>query len=85
MHVKQTQIKVSIPAQLKDYLESRAARFGMPVAGYVRHLIIKDVEYMESPSYRASEKVEKAYEKALKEKHKAVTISGPMDKFLDSL
>ena len=85
MLTKQTQIKLNLPVQLKDYLESRAARFGMPIAGYVRHLIVKDVEDMEYPVYQASEKVEKAYEKAVKERGKAVTVKGTFGKFLDSL
>lgn len=85
MLTKQTQIKLNLPVQLKDYLESRAARFGMPIAGYVRHLIVKDVEDMEYPVYQASDEIEKAYEKAMKEKDKAVTVSGNMGEFLDSL
>lgn len=85
MITKQTQIKLNIPVQLKDYLESRAARFGLPIAGYVRHLIVKDVEDMEYPVYQASERVEKAYEKAMKEKDKAVVVKGDIGDFLDSL
>ncbi|OGL59628.1 hypothetical protein A2752_00850 [Candidatus Uhrbacteria bacterium RIFCSPHIGHO2_01_FULL_46_23] len=85
MLTKQTQIKLNIPLQLKDYLESRAARFGMPIAGYVRHLIVKDVEEMDYPTYRASEEVEKAYEKAMKEKDKSILVKGDIGDFLDSL
>jgi len=85
MLTKQTQIKLNISLQLKDYLESRAARFGMPIAGYVRHLIVKDVEDMEYPTYQTSDRVEEVYKKAVKEKDKAVTITGDMSDFLDSL
>ena len=85
MLTKQTQIKLNIPLQLKDYLESRAARFGMPIAGYVRHLIVKDVEEMDYPTYRASEEVEKAYGKAMKEKDKSILVKGDIGDFLDSL
>jgi Txe/YoeB family toxin of Txe-Axe toxin-antitoxin module len=35
--------KEDLPIQLKEYLESKAGRFGMPLAGYIKHLILKEV------------------------------------------
>ena len=84
MLTKQTQIKLNIPFQLKKYLESRAARFGLPVAGYVRHLIVKDVEDMEYPTYQASEKIEKTAKKAMKEIEKSIAVND-IEEYFDNL
>lgn len=84
MITQQTQIKLNLPRQLKDYITSRASRFGMPVASYVRYLIIKDVEDMEYSVYKASDRVEKLAEEAMKKKDKSVAVKD-IDKFFDSL
>jgi len=67
MNTLQTQIKINIPVNMKDFLESKASRFGMPLAGYIKHLILKDIEDMDYPTYQASEATEKAYKKAVGE------------------
>lgn len=85
MITEQSQIKITLPLKLKEYLESRATRFGLPISGYIKHLIVKDVEYMDYPIYQASERVEKAYEKAIKEKDKAFKVKGNIGDFLDRL
>lgn len=87
MITQQTQIKLNIPVALKEFLESKAQKFGMPVATYVKHLILKDVEDMEYPVFELSEKSEKALQKALKEKDRAITIKSKdeLDKFFKNL
>lgn len=67
MNTAQAQIKVNIPVNMKEYLESKANKFGMPIAGYIKHLILKDIEDMDYPTYQASEVTEKAYKKAMEE------------------
>lgn len=67
MNTQQAQIKLNIPVTMKDYIESKAHKFGMPVAAYIKHLILKDIENMDFPIYQASEETEKAYKKALEE------------------
>lgn len=67
MNTTQAQIKVTIPSTMKEYLESKANKFGMPIAGYIRHLILKDIENMDYPTYQASFETEKSYEKAINE------------------
>jgi len=61
------QLKVTLPAALYDYLESRAQRFGLAMATYVKHLVIKDVEDMDLPTYKMSSKTEAVALKALKD------------------
>lgn len=74
MITQQSQVKVNLPIQLKHYLESKAGRFGMPMAGYIKYLILKDVSDQGYPVFSASEKTEKAYEKAQKEEEKGTLV-----------
>lgn len=74
MITHQAQIKLNISITLKDYLESKARKFGLPVAGYVKHLILKDVEEMEYPVFKASDRTIRRAKKALKERSKAVEV-----------
>jgi len=55
------------------------------MSAYLRHLIIANVEDMEYPVYQASELVEKKYEQAIREKDKAVKVTGDIGEFLDNL
>lgn len=84
MITQQTQIKLNLPLALKEFLESKAQRFGMPIAAYVKHLIIKDVENMEYPTFEASDKTIKAYKKALRDKDKAIEVTD-VDEFFKHL
>jgi predicted DNA-binding protein len=78
MNTIQTQIKVNLPVTMKDYLESKANKFGMPIAGYIKHLILKDIEDMDYPTYQASEATEQAYKKAMEE-HAAGNLTNVKD------
>ena len=84
MITPQAQIKVNLPVQLKEYLESKANKFGMPLAGYIKHLILEDVADMDYPEYEASERTIKRAKKALKEKNKSVVVKD-IDKFFNNL
>lgn len=75
MITQQTQIKLNLPLALKEHLESRARKFGMSLAAYLRHLILKEVEEMEYPTFEASERTEKKARKALKEKDKSILVT----------
>lgn len=66
MITQQAQIKLNLPLALKEFLESKASRFGMPLAGYIKHLMLKDVEDMQYPTFEASDRTIRAYKKAMK-------------------
>jgi len=86
MNTTQAQIKINIPLTMKGYLESKANKFGMPLAGYIRHLILKDIENMDYPTYQASEETEIAYEKAVEEHVSGKTIKvKDIDTFFEEL
>lgn len=84
MITQQTQIKLNLPLALKEYLESKASKFGIPLAAYIRHLMLKDIENMDYPIYEASDKTIKAYKNALKEEDKAIEVKD-VDKFFENL
>ncbi len=87
MITQQAQVKLNLPLALKDFLESKASKFGMPLAGYIKHLILKDVADMEYPTFEASDRTIKAYKRALRNKDKAVTFKNidELDKYLNNL
>ena len=86
MNTSQAQIKVNIPLPMKDYLESKAGKFGMPLAGYIKHLILKDIEDMDYPKYQASVATEKAYKKAIEEQDAGKTTKvADVDSFFENL
>ena len=86
MNTTQAQIKVNLPLSMKDFLESKASKFGMPIAGYIKHLILKDIEDMDYPLYQASGKTEEAYKKAVAEFEAGKTLKvKDIDTFFEEL
>lgn len=81
MLTQQSQIKINLPLVLKEFLESRANRFDMPIASYVRHLILKDVSEIDFPSFKISNSSEEKAKKALSEKNKSITVTNVEDYF----
>ena len=81
MNTQQAQIKINLPLSLKEYLESKAGKFGIPLAGYIKHLILKDVEDMDFPTFEASDKTIQAYKKAIQEKDNAIEAESIEDLF----
>lgn len=75
MNTAQVQLKVSLSQQLSDLLKSKAQRLGVPVTQFVKHLIIKELEEEEYPTFEASEETIQAAKKAIKERHKAIKVT----------
>lgn len=84
MITQQAQIKLNLPLALKDYLESKASKFGMPLAGYIKHLILKDVADMEYPTFEASERTIKKAKAALENRDKSILVED-VDTFFKNL
>lgn len=86
MITQQAQIKLNLPLALKEYLESKANKFGMPIAAYVKHLIMNDVKDMQYPEFELSERSEKAYKRALKAQKEGKLVSvDNIDEFFKNL
>lgn len=81
MITQQAQIKLNLPLALKDYLESKASKYDMPLAGYLRHLILTDVADMEYPTFNMSARSEKIAQKALQDQSKAIKVSNLSEYF----
>lgn len=84
MITQQAQIKINLPLALKEYLESKANKFGMPLAGYIKHLMLKDVEDMEYPIFEASDRTIRKAKEALKNKDKSILVED-IDEFFKNL
>ena len=67
MNSQQVQLKISLSDQLNGLLQSKAARLGIPVTQFVKHLIIKEVQTEEYPTFRMSKRTEKRARKALED------------------
>lgn len=74
MRTQQAQIKINLPIQLKEFIESKAQKYGLPLAQYIKHLIVKDVADLKYPEYQASQETERLAKKALKERNKSVRV-----------
>ena len=79
-----TQIKVSLPVELKDFLASKSNRYGLTLSTYVKHLILKDVSDLAYPTFKASKQVEESYSEAIRNKDKAIVVED-LDVFFDNL
>lgn len=70
----QIQLKLSLSEQLNRLLQSKAARLGLPVTQFVKHLIIKEVGDEDYPVFQMSKRTEKKIEQALKDVDKATEV-----------
>ena len=62
-----TQLKVTLPLNLFDYLQAKTQKFGLSMSAYLKYLIIEDVKDMKIPEFTMSESTEKTALKALKD------------------
>ncbi len=84
MSTNVTQIKVSLPDPLYDYLSSKAGKFGLTLSSYVKNLIINDVKDMDYPVYQVSKRTEEVYKKGLAERDQAIEV-GDIDAYFKTL
>lgn len=81
-----TQIKITLPEELYLHLKSKAEKFGLNLASYIRHLVINDVKDIEIPVFKMSEKREKIALKALDDYKSGKTkVRDDIDKYLADL
>lgn len=67
MNTTQIQLKVSLSQQLSDLLQSKASRLGVPVTQFVKHIIIKEVEREDFPTFQMSERTEQKIKEAMED------------------
>jgi len=86
MQTQTSQIKLTLPVHLKDFLQSKAVRLGLPLASFIRYVLIKEVETEGYPVFQASESTEKAYQGALRDYKEGKTVKvKDIDKFFQRL
>lgn len=84
--VTQIQLKISLSDHLYDFLESKAARLGVPVTQFVKHLIIKEVEKDEYPVFPMSKRTEEVAIKAIEDSSMGKSIEvNDIDKYFNEL
>lgn len=75
-----TQLKINLSEELQDLLLSKAAKLGIPLTQYAKHVLIKDVENEEYPTFRASAQTEEVAQKALEQLDKSVDVKSFLSK-----
>jgi hypothetical protein len=80
------QVKITLPNELYFYVKSKAQKFGLPMASYVKNLIINDVKDVDIPIFKMSKHREKIVLKALADNKKGKTRAvKDLDSYFDSL
>ena len=59
------QLKINLTEELRELLQSKASKFGVPLTHYVKHVLMKDVEDEEYPVFKASATTEEAARQAI--------------------
>jgi len=80
------QVKVTLPSQLQQFVQSKADKFGMTLSGYIKYLVLDDVRDMDMPTFTMSERTEKVALQALEDRRQGKTTEiKDIDDFLDNL
>lgn len=68
------QLKINLTEELRELLQSKAGKFGVPLTQYVKHVLMNDVDE-DYPTFEASDATKKAVKDALKNKDNAIEIT----------
>lgn len=80
------QVKVTLPAQLQEFAQSKADKFGMTLSSYIKHLVLVDVKDMDFPTFNMSKKTEEIALQALEDHRQGKTKEIiDIDDFLNNL
>ncbi len=80
------QVKVTLPAQLQQFVQQKADIYGLTVATYIKHLVLVDVKDSNMQTFPMSEKTEQVALRALDDHKLGKTHEiADVDEFLNSL
>lgn len=68
------QLKINLSLELQGLLQTKAGKFGVPLTQYAKHVLMNDVEEIEYPTFKMSEKTEKEIEEAMAHLDEAVDV-----------
>lgn len=66
------QLKINLSPELHELLQLKASRLGVPLTQYVKHVLMKDVEKEEYPTFKMPKKTEEEMNEAIKHIDEAV-------------
>jgi hypothetical protein len=78
------QLKLNLPTQMYQFVQEKADMLGVTMSSYIKHLIISEVRQSSVPTFKASQKTERQYKKAMKEKKSALKTEN-IEEFLNDL
>lgn len=61
------QIKVTLPAQLQQFVQLKADKYGLSLSTYIKHLVLHDVKDMELPDFPLSIANEQIAQRAIEQ------------------
>jgi predicted DNA-binding protein len=67
MKASSTQIRITLPQQMRNYLQAKADTFGLSLSAYVRNIIFNDVQDVAPPVHEMSQHSLDALQAALKQ------------------
>ena len=62
-----TQVKLTIPVTLKEIIEVKAARFGLSISAYIKHVLINDANEPQTLTDKAAKGVNLQIKDVLRE------------------
>ena len=81
-----SQIKITLPQGLYLHLKSKAEKFDLGLATYIKHLVINDVKDVDIPVFKMSKKREEIALKALQDHKDGKTKKiKDVDQYLNNL
>lgn len=81
-----SQLKVTLPLQLQQFVQGRADAYGLTMSGYIKYLVLDDMKSSTSQVFPMSEKTEKIGLNALSDHKLGKTKKiDNIDDFVDSL
>ncbi len=61
------QVKVTLPAQLQQFVQMKADKYGLSLSTYIKHLVLHDVKDMDLPSFPLSAANERIAQRAVEQ------------------
>lgn len=81
-----SQLKVTLPAQLQQFVQSKADAYGLTMSGYIKYLVLDDMKSSGLQTFPMSEKTERIGLQALSDHKLGKTKRiDDIDDFVNSL
>ncbi|NCO12239.1 MAG: hypothetical protein COZ34_01405 [Candidatus Pacebacteria bacterium CG_4_10_14_3_um_filter_34_15] len=86
MQTQTTQIRVTLPVKLQGFLQTKANKYGLSLSGYIRNLVINDVQDVKYPVFEMSDQsVSDFHESMEAEKNGNLVVTDDVSQLLKDL